>query len=76
MTSAADHFSISYSLTYKVLTQTNANFKAVLYQCGTPKPTTGDLGFTPDLYVSVPVTKVAFTSSRCGLSSLTPYTPV
>ena len=33
------------------------------YQCGTGKPSTGDLGFTPDLYVSVPVTKVAFTSS-------------
>jgi hypothetical protein len=58
--SNADHFTVDYKLTYKVITVTHGTGQTVVaYQCGTPKPTVP----AADLYVSVPVTKVAITSS-------------
>jgi hypothetical protein len=61
--SNADLFSIQYHLTYKVITHTDADGavvqQVVAYQCGTTKPTVANT----DMYVSIPVTKVAITSS-------------
>ena len=48
---------------HQIIEQKHDNHKTVLYQCGTHKPTDGELGFTPDLIVSVPVTSVAVTST-------------
>lgn len=61
--SEAAGFSVTYHNSYKIINNTAANFVHVGYQCGTPKPTVAQLGFTPSAFVELPVSRVGVKST-------------